>query len=212
MRRRFLLPFLCLQPLILLFSGCLDRDGRHASTNYFANATGPIVTVKRIDGSEFNYISFWVRMESDDFVQTGEMCFLVNGLSYDSNPPITVHLQDAYLEIGGQRIACRDKSDTPMVGKVNPRNGETRLEDIRIHFPYDRRLHWGEKITSRRLVKELEGLSGFNLVVPMTVPAWNTRPESMRRGEPKRMRQVNAVFHYTRYEQPGEKWIHLGSW
>jgi len=208
---RSVFPFLLLC-LLAFAPGCFDRDGRHSPTNHYVNTTFTIIKVNRGTGSEFNFLSFWVRMESDDFPQTGEMCFLVNGLCRDSDPPITAHLKDAYLEFQGRRIPCREITDQAMTGTVNPRNGETRLNDIRLHFPYDPKLHWGERIRGWRLPREVREISGFTLVVPVTVPEFDPRPESAKGKEGRLMRQTQAVFRYERREEPGEKYIHFGSW
>jgi hypothetical protein len=197
----------------LAFLGaCSDPEGIHAPTNGYSTAGTFIIKGNPGTAFEFNEYSFFIRLEDTNFEDTRKITFLLSGLSRNSHPNVRALLAQAKLIIGEKILSPYDKVEVAMKGDVNDRNGETLFHEIKISFPYDPELHWGKKIMTQEMRDALTKITGFVLVIPVSVPVYDRQPRYDDIGRTEKYAMHTVTFQYRRDERPGEPYFRFGSW
>ncbi len=137
---------------------------------------------------------------------TGSAKFKISGTSRQSNPFVKLKLSQAVMEMSdGRKIRC-DCEDIILSGDVNPRNGETKFDDVEIDFK-NPGLHIGEVPKSMAKKPTLN----FKITIPAIMPIIRAQPDNPKykygTSFEKESVDLKFAFNASRGEVGGNNWI-----
>jgi hypothetical protein len=197
--------------LVFFFVFISACDDRYKPTNYY-DTNGTYIISAGKQGFTFNSYSFFIKMNTETIKNNNELTFIISGLSRNSEPNVKLFFDQAKLIVGGKILNSINGEITAVKGSVNPKNGECLFNEYTLRFPYEPKLHWGEKINSNEIKQDILELSNFYVSIPAEVPEFDSRPDFESEKDPIQPKVHNIMFKYSKIEEPGERLISFGSW